>query len=104
MRLLEAGCFSSIASDLMGLGSRLPPQFGQTPSNTSSTHFRQKVHSNVQIIASWVSGGRSRAQFSQFGRSSSIGLILQALPPASVAPSTRMMPASTLALFSGVSS
>ncbi len=31
MRLKEAGCFFSNAAGLTGLGSRLPPQFGQTP-------------------------------------------------------------------------
>jgi len=39
----------------------------------SVAHSRQKVHSNVQIIAFLESGGRSQSQHSQFGRSWSIG-------------------------------
>jgi hypothetical protein len=35
------------------------------------THAVQNVHSKLQIIASVASGGRSVAQFSQIGRSSS---------------------------------
>jgi hypothetical protein len=37
------------------------------------THERQKVHSNVQIIASVEHGGSGVLQFSQVGLSSSIG-------------------------------
>lgn len=51
-----------------------PPQFGQTPCRTVRTHSVQKVHSNVQIIASPLSGGRSRSQHSQLGLSASMGL------------------------------
>jgi hypothetical protein len=51
----------------------LPPQFGQTPPNTHAAQSAQKVHSNLQIIASGASGGRSRSQHSQFGLNSSIG-------------------------------
>jgi hypothetical protein len=78
MRLVEAGCFVSNRAGLIGLGSKFPPQLRQTPCNTSSTHFRQKVHSNVHIIAWLESGGKSQSQISQFGRNSSISLIPQA--------------------------
>ena len=54
-----------------------PPQFGQTPPSVSSTQSRQKVHSKVQIIASRLSGGRSRSQHSQLGRNSSIARLRQ---------------------------
>ena len=56
----------------MGRAEKLPPQLGQMPLNASSTQRRQNVHSNVQIIASCESGGRSQSQRSQFGRSASI--------------------------------
>jgi hypothetical protein len=55
----------------IGRGEKLPPQFGQTPPNTSAAHAAQKVHSKVQITASAAAGGRSLSQHSQFGRSSS---------------------------------
>src|SRR5258706_13851681 len=49
-----------------------PPQFGQTlPSRL--THDEQKVHSKLQIHASSASGASFLLQFSQVGRSSSIG-------------------------------
>jgi len=70
-RLFEAGCRSSMSGGLMGLGTRLPPQLGQRPARTVSAQVVQKVHSKVQMRASIVSGGRSRSQHSQFGRSSS---------------------------------
>jgi hypothetical protein len=56
----------------IGREAKLPPQFGQTPFNAVSTQERQKVHSNVQIIASSADGGRSLSQHSQLGLSSSI--------------------------------
>src|SRR4029077_14439737 len=55
-----------------GREQKPPPQFGQTFSRTLSTQVRQKVHSNVQIIASVQSGGKSLLQFSHVGLSSSI--------------------------------
>jgi hypothetical protein len=42
------------------------------PAEPVSTQSRQNVHSNVQIIASAASGGRSLSQHSQLGRSSSM--------------------------------
>jgi len=51
-RSVAAGYFASIAAGLVGRGAKLPPQFGQRPFNRVSTQSRQKVHSNVQIIAS----------------------------------------------------
>ena len=73
MRFDDAGYFASLAAGRIGLGEKLPPQFGQIPPSSDATHALQKVHSKVQIIASGESGGRSRPQLSQSGRSSSIG-------------------------------
>jgi hypothetical protein len=56
----------------MGRAQKPPPQFGQTLSRTFSTQERQKVHSNVQIIATVESGGSAALQFSQVGLSSSM--------------------------------
>ncbi|WIG50903.1 MAG: Enoyl-CoA hydratase [Afipia sp.] len=47
----------------------MPPQFGHAPPNTVSAQVLQNVHSNVQITASLLSGGRSLSQHSQFGLS-----------------------------------
>ena len=68
----DGGYLSSSAEGRIGRGSKLPPQFGQTPVNSVSTQLRQKVHTNVQIIGSCESEGKSRSQCSQFGRSFSI--------------------------------
>ena len=60
-----------------GLGLRMargvnpPPQFGHTPWRCAVTQSRQKVRSNVQIIASGAVGGRSLSHHSQLGGSSS---------------------------------
>jgi hypothetical protein len=51
----------------MGLFSKPPPQFGQTFFSLSLTHSQQKVHSKLQIMASWLSFGNGLAQFSQLG-------------------------------------
>jgi len=71
-RLVEAGKRDSLSAGRMGRGTKFPPQFGQTFSSLSLTQLRQNVHSNVQIIASEISGGKSRLQHSQFGRRSNI--------------------------------
>jgi hypothetical protein len=63
----------------MGRGEKFPPQFGQTPFKTVSAHSAQNVHSYVQIRASLLSGGKSRSQHSQFGRSSSMPIFLSQL-------------------------
>jgi len=68
----DGGCFFNEDAGRIGLGEKLPPQFGHTPFNFLSTQSLQKVHSKVQIIASSESGGKSLSQHSQFGRSSSI--------------------------------
>ena len=99
-RSVDAGYFSSDAAERIGRDSKLPPQLGQTPANTLSTQSRQNVHSNVQIMASGDSGGRSRSQASQFGRSASMD---QALPPVRASPRTRNAPTSIPDRFSGVS-
>jgi hypothetical protein len=67
-----AGFFSSLAFGRIGRGLKPPPQLGQTFASTVSTQVRQKVHSNVQIIASVESGASAAPQASQLGRSSSI--------------------------------
>src|SRR4051812_39806317 len=75
-RSVDAGYFASIAAGRMGRLAKLPPQLGHFPLRTPSTQSLQNVHSNVQIIASGDSGGRSRSQHSQFGRSASISASL----------------------------
>jgi hypothetical protein len=72
MRLIEGGFLSSAEAGRTGRDVKFPPQFGQTPPSLLSTHSRQNVHSNVQIIASAAAGGKSLSQHSQLGRSSSI--------------------------------
>jgi len=69
-RFVEAGKRASLSAGRIGRGTKLPPQFGQTPFNGPATQSWQKVHSNVQIIASGLSGGRLRSQHSQLGRRS----------------------------------
>jgi hypothetical protein len=54
----------------IGRGAKPPPQLGQTLNSTLSTQSAQKVHSKLQMRAAVDSGGRSRSQHSQFGRSS----------------------------------
>jgi hypothetical protein len=63
----------SFVAGRIGRGEKPPPQFGHTLARTWSTHSAQNVHSNVQIIASVEFGGRGLLQFSQVGRSSSMG-------------------------------
>jgi hypothetical protein len=71
-RSCEGGYCSSIAAGRIGRRMSSPPQLGQRPPSTFSTQFRQKVHSNEQIIASRESGGRSLSQHSQLGLSKSM--------------------------------
>src|SRR6478735_7366340 len=72
-RFVDAGYLASLAEGRAGRRTSSPPQFGQMPPRTSATQSAQNVHSNVQIIASELSGGRSLSQHSQLGRSSSMG-------------------------------
>ena len=72
MCFVDAGYFSNLLVGRCGRDTKLPPQFGQTLFSTVSTHDAQKVHSNVQIIASSDSGGKFLLQHSQFGRNSNI--------------------------------
>jgi hypothetical protein len=67
-----------LLAGLTGRRTSSPPQFGQAPAKRVSAQSAQKVHSKVQIIAFRASGGRSRSQHSQFGRSCSMRLVLQA--------------------------
>ena len=73
-RSVDAGYLTSIAAGRIGLATRLPPQLGQLPPNTFSAQAAQNVHSNVQMRASALSGGRSRSQHSQLGFSWSMAL------------------------------
>ena len=68
-RSVEPGYFVSLSPGRRGLGSNSPPQFGQVPLSIVAAQTRQNVHSNEQISASGDSGGRSRSQHSQLGRS-----------------------------------
>jgi hypothetical protein len=72
VRSVAGGYFTNIAGGRIGRGANLPPQFGQRPLRRVSTQSRQKVHSNVQIIASAASGGKSLSQHSQPGFSTSM--------------------------------
>ena len=71
---------TSIAGGRIGRFSNPPPQLGHTPPSRSSTQCTQNVHSYVQIRASGESGGRSRSQHSQDGRSSSMRAIVRDRP------------------------
>src|SRR6202035_5232156 len=76
-RLADGGCFTADTpgrhslKGRIGLGTKPPPQFGQTLCSLLSTQSAQNVHSKEQIRASVASGGRSLSQYSQFGRSCS---------------------------------
>lgn len=77
IRLVEGGRFATESpgrhslAGRIGRGAKPPPQFGHTLKSTLSTQSAQKVHSYEQIRAIVDAGGRSRSQYSQFGRSSS---------------------------------
>jgi hypothetical protein len=59
----------------IGLGTKPPPQFGQTLPRILSTHAAQNVHSYVQMRASSESGGSGLLQCSQVGLSSSMMIV-----------------------------
>jgi hypothetical protein len=88
MRRLEGGLFASLAAGRMGRTTSSPPQFGQMPLSFSVTQAAQKVHSKLQMRASGLSGGRSRLQHSQLGRSSNMASSLQTPSKHGVARST----------------
>jgi len=71
-RFIESGARESKWAGRIGRVTRLPVQFGQRPFRTFAAQSAQKVHSNVQMKASLLAGGRLWSQHSQFGRSSSI--------------------------------
>jgi hypothetical protein len=71
-RCVAAGYFTNMAAGRIGRGVKSPPQLGQRPFSRVSTHSRQKVHSNVQIIASAACGGRSLSQHSHPGFNTSM--------------------------------
>jgi len=64
---VAAGNASNSATGLIGRLTSSPLQFGQAPAKWVCAHGAQKVHSKLQIIASWEAGGKSRSQHSQFG-------------------------------------
>ena len=70
----DAGKRSSAAAGRIGRRTSSPPQLGQTPPKVPSAQAAQKVHSNVQMRAEALSGGRSASQHSQFGRKASISV------------------------------
>src|SRR5713101_7230120 len=53
----------------LGRGTNSPPQFGHLRFRIVSAQEEQNVHSNEQMRASAESGGKSRLQHSQCGRS-----------------------------------
>lgn len=55
-----------------GLGTKPPPQLGQTLKSNVSTQVAQNVHSKLQMRASAEAGGSAFAQCSHVGRSSSM--------------------------------
>jgi hypothetical protein len=72
--LVDAGNFSSLSAARTGRGWNPPPQLGQRRPSLVSEQSVQKVHSKLQISASFESGGRSLSQHSQPGRISNIAL------------------------------
>jgi hypothetical protein len=76
-RSFEGGYFANLFAGRIGRDEKFPPQFGQTPPSFVSAQSRQKVHSNVQIMASIASGGRSLLQHSQLGRKASMAILLR---------------------------
>jgi hypothetical protein len=72
IRCVEAGYLCNFEAGRRGRGTSSPPKFGQALFNFCSANFAQNVHSNVQMRASSLSGGRSRSQHSQLGLSSSM--------------------------------
>jgi hypothetical protein len=69
---MDGGFLFSKPAGRIGLGTKFPPQLGQTPFNLSATQSQQNVHSKEQIIASGESGGKSLSQHSQPGFNASI--------------------------------
>jgi hypothetical protein len=73
LRRAEGGEPCSFAAGLTGRRTNSPPQFGhRPPARRVRAQSAHHVHSKEQIIASRLSGGRSRPQHSQSGLSSSI--------------------------------
>ena len=74
IRSVEAGYFASFSAARRGRLTSSPPQLGHMPLRTVVAQSTQNVHSNVQLSASGDSGGRSRSQHSQLGRSWSMSI------------------------------
>ncbi len=68
---MAGGNLASKRAGRTGRGEKPPPQLGHTPCSLSAAQLGQKVHSKEQIMAA-ASGGRSRSQHSQLGRSCSM--------------------------------
>lgn len=73
MRSVAAGYLRSFSGGRRGRDTNSPPQLGHRRPKTPSAHERQNVHSKEHMTASVESGGRSRSQHSQLGRSWSTG-------------------------------
>jgi hypothetical protein len=84
-RSLEAGEAASLPAGRVGRRTRLPPQFGHTPSKRPRAQSAQNVHSKVQINALGAPFGRSQSQQSQLGCRVSTARWLQRDRPASSA-------------------
>jgi len=72
MRFVEAGYFCNAPPARVGRLVNSPLQFGQVSFKSVSAQVLQNVHSNEQIIASWLSAFKSLSQHSQLGLSSNI--------------------------------
>ena len=68
-RSIEAGWRTNALTGRIGRRTNSPLQLGHTPCRCCATHSVQNVHSNEQMRASGESGGKSRLQRSQLGRS-----------------------------------
>lgn len=65
----DAGKRASFSAGRRGRATSSPPQLGQRPPSLVPAQSAQKVHSNEQMRAFVASGGKSRLQHSQLGRS-----------------------------------
>jgi hypothetical protein len=74
--LAEGGYLEKYLDDRVGRGCKSPPQFGQVLFRRVETQVAQNVHSNEQIIASLLVGGKSRSQHSQLNVIASIVISL----------------------------
>jgi hypothetical protein len=75
-RFVDAGYLASIAAGRTGRLTRFTAAVrADAASGRRPAQSAQNVHSNVQIVASRLSGGRSLSQHSQLGLSSSMSIL-----------------------------